>query len=213
MIILATGAELESQYPDLQEQMFRLRKQVFFDHMGWDVEIANGKEFDRFDRPSTVYVLGFHDGKLAGCQRFIQTTEPYMLPVVFPELMWPVPSDKFTWESSRYAVNVRDPEARELLMGRMFCAVCEFAFTNSVRTVVSVHEPSIDRIAHMSYGQPGYVSPTIRFGKASAHAVVYSPAWQTAYDETIRRYKLEAPMADRFRLSFLPQIGMQVAAE
>jgi N-acyl-L-homoserine lactone synthetase len=39
-----------AEYPKLMEEMFRLRARVFRDRLGWDVQVADGKERDKVRR-------------------------------------------------------------------------------------------------------------------------------------------------------------------
>ena len=50
MAMMVQGFQ-RTQYPELFDEMFRLRKKVFHDEKGWDVNIVDGEfEIDEFDR-------------------------------------------------------------------------------------------------------------------------------------------------------------------
>jgi acyl homoserine lactone synthase len=82
------------------------RHRVFVEQLGWRLHVQDGSETDQFDRPDTVYVM-VEDGagNIAGCSRLLQTTRPYLLAEVFPQLLngLPPPSDASVWELSRFA--------------------------------------------------------------------------------------------------------------
>jgi N-acyl-L-homoserine lactone synthetase len=46
-----------AQFPKLMEEMFRLRARVFRERTGWNVQVADGKERDKYDDEAPVYVI------------------------------------------------------------------------------------------------------------------------------------------------------------
>lgn len=107
MIFAIEGVDRHA-YPELFDQMFRMRAAVFADRLGWDVTVVDGKEVDRFDDEDPLYLLCVdeltHD--LKGAVRLLPTTGPNMLRDVFSVL---VPDGSvespLIWESSRFAIN------------------------------------------------------------------------------------------------------------
>jgi acyl homoserine lactone synthase len=82
------------------------RHRVFVEQLGWRLEARDGAEADQFDRADTVYVMVEDEaGNIAGCARLLQTTRPYLLAEVFPQLLNGLapPSDPTVWELSRFA--------------------------------------------------------------------------------------------------------------
>jgi N-acyl-L-homoserine lactone synthetase len=82
------------------------RHRVFVEQLGWRLEARDGAEADQFDRADTVYVMVEDEsGNIAGCARLLQTTQPYLLAEVFPQLLngLPPPRDPTVWELSRFA--------------------------------------------------------------------------------------------------------------
>ena len=82
------------------------RHRVFLEQLGWRLDTQDGAESDQFDRPDTVYVMvEDEEGNIAGCSRLLQSTKPYLLAEVFPQLLngLPPPSDPTVWELSRFA--------------------------------------------------------------------------------------------------------------
>jgi acyl homoserine lactone synthase len=63
---------------EVLEGMFRLRHKVFHEILGWDVEVHEDQERDRFDDPETYYSILHDPGqKLAlGCLRLLPSTRP-----------------------------------------------------------------------------------------------------------------------------------------
>jgi N-acyl-L-homoserine lactone synthetase len=68
--------------------MFRARKRVFVDLLGWDVPVIDGRfEIDQFDDEHAVYlIVTLPDGRHAGSARLLRTTRPHILDTLFPGL-------------------------------------------------------------------------------------------------------------------------------
>lgn len=87
-------------------QLASYRRKVFVERLGWELQVADGLEFDQFDRDDTVYVVAQDDaGLVTGCARLLPTIRPYLLGKVFPQLMHgqPTPHSPLIWELSRFA--------------------------------------------------------------------------------------------------------------
>ena len=77
------------EYSNLMDEMFRLRARVFRDRMGWDVQVTNGKERDRFDDEQPVYLIYADDEarEVKGCLRLLPTTGPTVLADFFSDTL------------------------------------------------------------------------------------------------------------------------------
>ena len=98
------------KHPVLIDQMFRMRAEVFSGRLGWEVEVNNGRETDRFDNEDPLYLLSVSEetGTLQGAVRLLPTTGPYMLRDVFSVLVpGGAPEGPLLWDSSRLAINPR----------------------------------------------------------------------------------------------------------
>src|SRR4051812_38342699 len=79
MIRLVQGSR-RSLFPQEIDEMHRLRAQVFHERLGWDVEVRDGWEIDRFDALDPLYLLSLDDdGHVRGSLRLLPTTGPNML--------------------------------------------------------------------------------------------------------------------------------------
>lgn len=90
------------------DPMYRLRYRVFFERLGWQVQVADGREIDEFDDTHNVYQLATDArGGVVGGWRLRPTTLPYMMKDVFPQLLGgnAAPVDPDIWEISRFAVD------------------------------------------------------------------------------------------------------------
>jgi acyl homoserine lactone synthase len=100
-----------AEYPKLMEQMFRLRARVFRDRLGWDVQVANGKERDKYDDEAPVYLIYADDKarEVKGCLRLLPTTGPTVLADFFSDTL---PDAVFLsapsiWECTRFCLDDR----------------------------------------------------------------------------------------------------------
>jgi N-acyl-L-homoserine lactone synthetase len=133
--------------------MFRLRHEVFKERLDWEVGSAAGKERDMFDDLDPVYIVCEHQGEVLGSWRLLQTTRPYMLKDVFPELLYgmPAPGAPDVWEISRFAVSKRVAQneslgtintVTNLLLEQLFT----FANRRQISRIVAVADVRFERI-------------------------------------------------------------------
>jgi N-acyl-L-homoserine lactone synthetase len=78
-----------AQFPKLMEEMFRLRARVFRERIGWNVQVADGKERDKYDDEAPVYVIYADDEarEVKGCLRLLPTTGPTVLADCFSDTL------------------------------------------------------------------------------------------------------------------------------
>ncbi len=101
--------ELDAETVNL---MHEFRHEVFVKRLGWALGGAQGRETDRYDSEDAKYIVMTRiDGRdrVTGSARLLPTTQPYMLPDLFPQLLGgcPAPRDSKVWELSRFATSVR----------------------------------------------------------------------------------------------------------
>jgi acyl homoserine lactone synthase len=108
MIRVVNGLNYENYASDL-DQMFKLRKRVFHDRLGWEVNVSGEYEIDSYDFLKPLYVLALDDSgkRVVGSLRLLPSTGPNMLADTFYDLL---PEGKIfrnptIWESSRYCVD------------------------------------------------------------------------------------------------------------
>lgn len=135
------------------EGMFRLRHEVFKERLDWEVGSQAGKERDMFDDLDPVYIVCEHQGEVLGSWRLLQTTRPYMLKDVFPELLYgqAAPEAPDVWEISRFAVSKRVATneslgtintVTNLLLEQLFT----FAARRQISRIVAVADVRFERI-------------------------------------------------------------------
>lgn len=144
-----------SRYPALLDQSFRLRKQVFYDRLGWDVSVTEGLERDAYDDLGPAYLMWCNEraDTLYGTVRLLPTTGPTLLfdvfRVTFPDVALCAPG---IWEGTRMCVDdasigrdfpgLSSSRAFSLLL----LALCEVGLDHGIHTLVSNYEPHFRRV-------------------------------------------------------------------
>ncbi len=89
-------------------EMHKVRKLIFKDRMGWDVDInEGGLEIDDYDLPETVYILVRDDsGRVSGVWRMLPSSAPSMIRNIWPAFLtsFEMPIHDSAWEVSRFGV-------------------------------------------------------------------------------------------------------------
>lgn len=184
MIFAIEGVDRHA-YPELFDQMFRMRAAVFADRLGWDVTVVDGKEVDRFDDEDPLYLLCVdeltHD--LKGAVRLLPTTGPNMLRDVFSVL---VPDGSvespLIWESSRFAINPTLSAGPDRLdVNRvvntttieLLCGLVEAAQLAGVEHIVSVFDARMARIFRAADCPYELIGMPTRIGKTMTYAGLF----------------------------------------
>lgn len=181
-MLVVVDALNKADFPGLLDEMFRLRARVFGDRLGWEVDIRNGREIDKFDALDPAYVIGLDDeGHVVSCVRALQTTGPHMLSDVFSAILdGEAPLRSATlWESTRFCVDTNRLDRGngrnsvsyatcELMVGSL-----EYAKNSGITDIVTVIDPVMDRVLKRSDNAPyGYVGKKTPMGKVPALAAL-----------------------------------------
>jgi N-acyl-L-homoserine lactone synthetase len=153
MMILIEGHNVD-QHPELIDQMFRLRAKVFSGRLGWQVEVNDGIERDRFDDLEPLYAVWLNERRqVVGTFRLLQTTGPTMLSDVFSACLpdgEPVRSPVI-WESTRFCVDTELAQERgknglaEVTSG-LLAALLEIGVNSGLSHIVTVLDIRMERI-------------------------------------------------------------------
>ncbi len=181
-MILVLDALNRDRFPSIVDDMFKLRARVFRDRLGWDVKVEDGREVDIFDDLDPAYLVVLDDEyNVVGCNRMLQTTGPHMLSDVFQDILCGEPPLRSVtvWENTRFCIDTERLKragtkrsvsytACELMAG-----ITEYAMESGVTDVISVVDPSMDRILKRCDNAPyGYLGQTVQFGKTKALAAL-----------------------------------------
>ncbi|MDE8344269.1 MAG: acyl-homoserine-lactone synthase [Acidocella sp.] len=152
MIITLTDAD-RAERPALFDQMFQSRAAVFYDRLGWDVTVQNGREIDWYDRQADpVYLLAVDDEqRVLGSLRLLATTGPTMLQSEFSHFF----DDDVDvaaptiWECTRFCVpSVEGGTARDVssISAELLIGLCELCLNSGVEFIVGVYETPMTRL-------------------------------------------------------------------
>jgi acyl homoserine lactone synthase len=172
----------QSAYSTLLNNMFRLRKRVFHDRLGWDVQITDGLETDLFDDLDPAHVISVDDeGNVVGCMRLLQTTGPHMLADVFSSILDGEPPlrSSTVWEATRFCVDTqrlsrgRGRNTISYVTSEVMIGAFEFAMAAGVQDAVAVIDPVMNRVLQRSGNAPyGYLGSAKPMGKVVALAAL-----------------------------------------
>jgi N-acyl-L-homoserine lactone synthetase len=163
------------------DQMHRLRTQVFHERLGWDVEVRDGREIDRFDSLDPLYLLSVDDrGQVQGSLRLLPTTGPNMLADVFSVLL-PVGQtvrSATVWESSRFSVAQsafaeRSPNLLNRVTGELLLGIVEVGIMAGLTEVVSVYDLYFSRILKRARCNAEPIGEPVQIGKVTAFAGLF----------------------------------------
>lgn len=172
----------QSTFTTLLDAMFRLRKRVFADRLGWDVQVTEGREIDLFDALDPAHVVSVDDeGNVVGCMRLLQTTGPHMLADVFSSILDGEPPlrSSTVWEATRFCVDTqrlsrgRGRNTISYVTSEVMIGAFEFAMAAGVQDAVAVIDPVMNRVMQRSGNAPyGYLGSAKPMGKVVALAAL-----------------------------------------
>lgn len=167
-------------YQPMLDEMYRLRKRVFHDRLGWDVEITDGMEIDIFDSLDPSYIVSVDsEGQVVGCVRQLQTTGPHMLSDVFSSILDGEPPLRSSrvWEATRFCVDTqrlsggRGRNTISYVTSEIMIAAIELAISAGVTDAIAVVDPVMNRVLHRSGNGPyDYLGTPKQMGKVVAMA-------------------------------------------
>ncbi|MNK86771.1 Acyl-homoserine-lactone synthase [compost metagenome] len=137
---------------EVENELYRFRKRVFSDRLGWDVESHRGLERDSFDKPDTHWVLIEDEEGLCGCIRLLSCAQDYMLPSIFPGALAGErpPRGADVWELTRLAIDAGRAPALDNGISELTCVIFRevyaFAREQGIRELVAVVSLPVERI-------------------------------------------------------------------
>lgn len=175
--------------------MHRLRKRVFKDKLGWDVNVdGRGLEVDQFDLPGAIYLLGLdREGRVIANWRLLPTSGPTMIRDVWPEFLTTIdmPACDDVWETSRFAVSpVTGGEGQEGLAQvhratqELFCGVTEVCLHCGITEIFTMYDSLIARLLRRLDCRPREVSAPLQIEGRACY---------------VGRFRTDQAMLDRLR--------------
>ena len=186
--IISTASEAVEA--DITDEMYRARKRLFVDRLKWKLAVDDrGRERDRFDRLSPVYLIDLDDrGGHRGSVRLLPTTGDTVLGDLIAEMMDGVPiASPSVWEFTRFCVTGReapDPGVErsgvERIAVDLMLAICETCIAANVGHVVG----SFDRSLHAIFTRNGWV-PDLLGRSDNSRNPVYLGIWATTAESAV----------------------------
>ena len=162
------------EYLDLMDEMFRLRARVFRDRLGWDVQVVDGKERDKYDDITPVYIICTDERarEVKGSLRLLPTTGPTVLADNFFDT---VPdgvhlSAPTIWECTRFCLDDRlliEEHRDELLSvsGALIAGLGEVAIRAGIESIVGNFDAAMLRIYRRIGCEVEVLGSTMRYGR------------------------------------------------
>lgn len=141
-------------HPILFDWMFRSRAAVFGHRCGWDVEVIDGREIDRYDRDCDPLYIVVDDGRgrPVGSLRLLPTTGDTMLGDEFASMFdEPVHvRSPLIWECTRFCVVPpgvgETAEAARRASSDLLIALCGHGLQNGIEQIQGLYDARMPRI-------------------------------------------------------------------
>jgi acyl homoserine lactone synthase len=161
------------KYPNLMEKMFRLRARIFHARKRWDVQVKDGKEYDKYDELGPVYIVYTDDEMSAvkGCLRLLPTTGPTLFSEFFADCVPDAAalSAPAIWECSRLCIDERIVAAgyHEIVYTTavMLGALGDVAIKAGIETLICNFDAPMLRLYRRIGCELEIVGHTLRYGK------------------------------------------------
>lgn len=180
MIRLIQGRN-RPQFPKEIDEMYHIRKRVFFERMRWEVSVINRWEIDGYDAIDPLYLVSVNEfGRVVGGLRLLPTMGFNMLNDTFPELL---PDGQrienpLIWECSRFSVDHEaDVPTGNKGIGRataeLGLAMNEVGRKVGLTYIVAVYDALMHRVLKRAgcAGEP--IGEPRRIGSVLAYAVFF----------------------------------------
>ncbi|EJB07200.1 N-acyl-L-homoserine lactone synthetase [Rhizobium leguminosarum bv. trifolii WSM597] len=133
------------------DDMFRARAAVFRDRLGWQVDVRDQCERDRYDETEDpVYLVTQQpSGTLTGSLRLLPTTGATMLKSEFRDFFdHPIDVDSPTcWECTRFCVHppAQDADQNSLrtVATELLSGLCDLALDTGIESIVGVYDAAM----------------------------------------------------------------------
>ena len=162
------------EYANLMDEMFRLRARVFRDRLGWDVQVVDGKERDKYDDEAPVYIIYADDEarEVKGSLRLLPTTGPTVLADFFSDT---IPDAAYLsaptiWECTRFCLDDRmsgSVHREELLCasGALIAGLGEVAIRAGIESILGNFDATMLRVYRRIGCEVEVLGSTLRYGR------------------------------------------------
>jgi len=161
------------EYSNLIEKMFRLRARIFRDRLGWDVQVTNGKERDKYDDEGPVYLVYTDDDRheVLGSLRLLPTTGPTLLADFFSDTLPDAAhlSAPTIWECTRFCLDdkILDRGQDGILFAStvLIAALGEVAVSAGIESIIGNFDASMLRLYRRIGCEVEILGSTLRYGQ------------------------------------------------
>jgi N-acyl-L-homoserine lactone synthetase len=162
------------QYANLMDEMFRLRARVFRDRLGWDVQVTDGKERDKYDDESPVYLVYTDDAarNVKGSLRLLPTTGPTVLADFFSDTLPDAAhlSAPTIWECTRFCLDDKilgSGQREELLCasGALIAGLGEVGIKAGIESILGNFDATMLRVYRRIGCEVEVLGSTLRYGR------------------------------------------------
>jgi N-acyl-L-homoserine lactone synthetase len=159
------------EYSDLLDEMFRLRARVFRDRLRWDVQVADGKERDKYDDEGPVYLIYADEEslKVKGSLRLLPTTGPTVLADIFSDTLPDAVhlSAPTIWECTRFCLEDDILTREELLIASavLIAALGDVAIGAGIESIVGNFDSTMLRLYRRIGCEVEVLGSTQRYGR------------------------------------------------
>lgn len=172
MMVLIQGSQAQA-HCDLIDQMHRLRAKAFFDRLGWEVVVENGRERDKYDDLNPLYALSLDAARrVVGTFRLLQTTGPTMLGEVFTTCLPPglVIRSPIIWESTRFCVDTelakeRGEHGLAEVTAELLSSLLEIGLYAGLSHIVTVIDTRMERVLRRAGAPIERLADPVRIGE------------------------------------------------
>ena len=197
MLHLVT-AENRALYERELDDLYRRRKSVFVDELGWQLALTpDGREIDRYDDDHAIYGIGFDiNGRVTMAGRYRHTGDCSMLVDVFPHAVEggvAALNGPRTWEFSRgFCLETGGKRHNQQRRAMLMLTPLEIAFANGITSYIAFSEVRLLPLFISMGWRVTLLGDPISYGEGEgiAYRVEVSA---DAIDEMRRAYDLPSP--------------------
>jgi acyl homoserine lactone synthase len=155
------------EHQHLLDGMFQLRAHVFHGRMGWDVEVIDDMERDRFDDLMPVYVIDADGPTVRGSLRLLPTTGPTLSVETFSDTLPDAAalSAPTIWECSRLCVGDYQFRTQVEIVANLSIALGHLCLRHGIETIIANTHRKIMRLCQSVGFDVEILGYTDRFGE------------------------------------------------
>lgn len=144
-------------YKNEIHDLFKLRKSVFVDRLGWNLKTENNLEIDEFDHCEAHYILiiSNQSRKVIGGVRLTPIISPNLTMDIFSNMINSDLMPKLNpsiWESSRFFISSTNEEEKGVIRKytcELFYGMIKYGIMNNFQMILTMTDIRVERILRM----------------------------------------------------------------